>query len=218
MRFWNSQNSRRTGVNRAALRRRGHRRSGVGAPTLRRRLRRAMLWRRSSSCRDADRSSPTRHRFRCRSIREPPETCEHDKAGCVEHHALPLQQAALGREVLGILDTDLRAARVLAPDHSLPGQPPGTVTHGACDDAMPRWNAGQLRDLSVGRDLAARDGAHDRIDRGGPGGVGSNSPRTCVSHVRRAALGYFLRRVLGFLAGAWFRAVAARPAADAARM
>ncbi|HWO08066.1 MAG TPA: hypothetical protein VNN80_01260 [Polyangiaceae bacterium] len=92
---------------------------------------------------------------------------ERDETVGIEHDALALEEGALQRRVIGIVDADLAAPGVSLAEHALPGQRLGTGAHGPSGDPVTRRDAGERRYFSICCDGAARDGAHHRIDASG---------------------------------------------------
>ena len=96
---------------------------------------------------------------------DPGEAVEGDVAGGGEGDAFALEELALDGAADGIEDGDAREVPRVLADHALPGEAAaGGGAHGGADRARGAGVAGELGDLAVGDDAAARDAAHDRVE------------------------------------------------------
>lgn len=96
--------------------------------------------------------------------RLPPVARERDEAARVEDDTFFFEQATLERGVFTRAERHPRATRVLFADDAMPRQARRTVAHRPRDDAVPRANAEEIGELTVGDDAASRDRAHELVD------------------------------------------------------
>src|SRR5262249_54166469 len=95
--------------------------------------------------------------------RDPAEAAQIDQAAVGDLDAFLLEQLALDGGADRVVDLDAGPRGAALADHALPGQAVA-LPHGRAGDAGAPGKPGELRDLAVGRDPAARDAAHDLVD------------------------------------------------------